>query len=275
MVKKTALLTIGIIVVLLIVAALRTTRRCKDKDLCAPGMSSVAEAASPSPKVPLTEDEVQKCFHAFEEIGDAYSNLQYETMLEIFGSISNNVARLGKDRLDKAISLLQTSFREQFWRPDVKARQFSSVSEFERFIRANIAASNIIGYSMTANGVCDSHLREYDMVVFSGIGDFLNEFKERKDDAFAAAAQSLLDEWKEHLASGQSVTRMYLRLELKWCLGWPRWLAEDLGMKSEKDWIVDIRSRALKYHEQCYGVVPKWIDDEFPLPRNSDEGMDE
>ena len=144
MVKKTPLLTIGIIAVLLIVAALRVTRRCKDKDLCAPEMSSATEAALPSPKVPLTEDEVLKCFHAFAEIGDAYSNLQFETMQEIFCSISNNVARLGRDRLDKAIGMLQTSFREQFWIPDVNARQFSSVSEFERFIRANAAAENIM-----------------------------------------------------------------------------------------------------------------------------------
>ena len=265
MVKKTPLLTIGIIAVLLIVAALRVTRRCKDKDLCAPEMSSATEAALPSPKVPLTEDEVLKCFHAFAEIGDAYSNLQFETMQEIFCSISNNVARLGRDRLDKAIGMLQTSFREQFWIPDVKARQFSSVSEFERFIRANAAAETIIGWSMLANGFCDGRMLAYDMVVFRGIGDFLKEFKERKDDAFAAAAQSLLDEWKEHLASGQSVTRMYLRLELNFFLRLPRWQAEDLGMKSEKDWIVCMRSRALKYHEQCYGVVPKWIDDEFPI----------
>ena len=225
MVKKTALLVIGIVAVLLIVAALRVTRRCGDTDRITQEMSSAIVTALPSPKEPLTEDEVLKCFLAFEEIGNAYSNLQFDTMQEIFCSISNNVARLGKDRLDKAIETLKTSFREQFWKPDVKARQFSSVSEFERFIRANVAAENIIGYSMLANGFCDGRMLAYDMVVFRGISDFVKEFKERRDDAFAVVAQSLLDDWKEHLASGQSVTRMYLRLELKWCLGQPRWLA--------------------------------------------------
>ena len=273
MVKKTALLVIGIIAVLLVVAALRVTRRCGDNDRIIPGKSSAVGTALLSQKEPLTEDEVQKCFLAFEEIGNAYSNLQFDTMQEIFCSISNNVARLGKDRLDKAIETLKTSFREQFWKPDVKARQFPSVSEFERFIRANIAAENIIGYSMLANGFCDGRMLAYDMVVFRGISDFVKEFKERRDDAFAVVAQSLLDDWKEHLASGQSVTRMYLRLELKWCLGQPRWLAEDLGMKSEKDWIAYMRSRALEYHEQWYGVVPKWIDEDFPLFQKSDAGL--
>ncbi len=273
MVKKIAILVVGIIAVLLIVAVLRKTRRSGDNDRITPGMSSTVETVLHSREEQLTKDEVLKCFRAFEEIGNAYSNLQFDTMQEIFCSISNNVARLGKDRLDKAIETLKTSFREQFWMPDVKARQFSSVSEFERFIRANVAAENIIGYSMLANGFCDGRMLAYDMVVFRGISDFVKEFKERNDEAFAVAAQSLLDAWKEHLASGKSVTRMQLGQELKWCLGQPRWLAEDLGMKSERDWIVYMRNRALKYHEQCYGVVPKWIDEDFPLLQKSDAGL--
>ena len=273
MVKKIAILVVGIIAVLLIVAVLRITRRSGDNDRITPGKSSAVGTALLSQKEPMTVDEVQKCFLAFEEIGNAYSNLQFDTMQEIFCSISNNVARLGKDRLDKAIETLKTSFREQFWKPDVKARQFPSVSEFERFIRANVAAESIIGYSMLANGLFDSRMLEYDMVVFRSICDFVEEFKERNDEAFAVAAQSLLDAWKEHLASGKSVTRMQLGQELKWCLGQPRWLAEDLGMKSERDWIVYMRNRALKYHEQCYGVVPKWIDEDFPLLQKSDAGL--
>ena len=273
MVKKIAILVVGIIAVLLIVAVLRKTRRSGDNDRITPGMSSTVETVLHSREEQLTKDEVLKCFRAFEEIGNAYSNLQFDTMQEIFCSISNNVARLGKDRLDKAIEVLQTSFREQFWMPDVKARQFPSVSEFERFIRANVAAESIIGYSMLANGLFDSRMLEYDMVVFRSICDFVEEFKERNDEAFAVAAQSLLDAWKEHLASGKSVTRMQLGQELKWCLGQPRWLAEDLGMKSERDWIVYMRNRALKYHEQCYGVVPKWIDEDFPLLQKSDAGL--
>ena len=152
MVKKTALLAVGIIAALLIVAALRVTRRCGDNDRIAPGMSPDVGTALPSQNEPLTKDEVPICFHAFEEIGDAYSNLQFETMQEIFCSISNNVARLGRDRLDKAIGMLQTSFREQFWIPDVKARQFSSLSEFERFIRANAAAETGDYYWMVNAG---------------------------------------------------------------------------------------------------------------------------
>ena len=100
-----------------------------------------------------------------------------------------------------------------------------------------------------------------------GSAIFFKEFKERNDDAFATVALSLLDEWKEHLASGQSVTRIQLRQELKWCLQRPRWQAEDLGMKSESDWVSYYRNYALKFHEQCYGVVPRWLNEEFPLPQ--------
>ena len=54
-------------------------------------------------------------------------------------------------------------------------------------------------------------------------------------------------------------------------LKWPRWRAEDLGMKSKKDWIVYMRNYALKFHEQNYGIVPKWLDEEFPLPQNGED----
>ena len=192
------------------------------------------------------------------------------TMQEMFCGISNKVARLGKDRLDKAVETLLKSFRERFRYADINALDFSDVLEFDRFIRTNVTASNIIGCSMVANGIYDSHLREYDMVVFNQIRASVKTFEEKKDDKLATAAQSLLDEWEEHLASGQSVTRMLLRLELKWCLGWPRWLAEDFGIKSESDWIAYMRDYALKFHKQCYGVVPKWIDEDFPLPQNGE-----
>jgi len=271
MVKKIAILVVGIIVVLLIVAVLRKTRRSGDNDRITPGMSSTVETVLHSREEQLTKDEVLKCFRAFEEIGNAYSNLQFETMQEIFCGISNKVARLGKDRLDKAVETLLKSFRERFRYVDMNALDFSDVSEFDRFIRTNVTASNIIGCSMVANGIYDSHLREYDMVVFNQIRALAKTFEEKKDDKLATAAQSLLDEWKEHLASGQSVTRMLLRIELKWCLGWPRWRAEDFGIKSESDWIAYLRDCALKFHKQCYGVVPKWLDEEFPLPKNGED----
>jgi len=275
MVKKIAILATGIIVALLIIATLRLTRSCNCGECHETNSALATETALEHQEEPLTEEDALKCYHAFEKIENAYSNLQSETMQEIFCSISNNVARLGKDRLDKAIETLLMSFRERFGWVDLKAMEFSEVSEFDRFIRANITASNIIGCSMTANGVYDSHLREYDMIVFNKINVLLKKFEEKKDNELATVAQSLLDEWKEHLASGQSVTRMQLRQELKWCLQSPRWRAEDLGMKSESDWVSYYRNYALKFHKQCYGVVPDWIDEEFPIVQKSEEVLDE
>ena len=271
MVKKISILAIGVIVALLIIATLRLTRRGKCNEYRESKFASTIEAALEHQEEPLTGEEAEECFRAFEEMCNAYSNLQYETMQEIFCGISNKVARLGKDRLDKAVETLLKSFRERFRYVDINTLDFSDVSEFDRFIRTNVTASNIIGCSMVANGIYDSHLREYDMVVFNQIRALAKTFEEKKDDKLATAAQSLLDEWKEHLASGQSVTRMLLRIELKWCLGWPRWRAEDFGIKSESDWIAYLRDCALKFHKQCYGVVPKWLDEEFPLPKNGED----
>ena len=124
---------------------------------------------------------------------------------------------------------------------------------------------------MTANDFYDNYLLQYDVVVFKVLGNFLQAFKDRKDDEFAAAAQTLLDEWKEQLASGQSITRMIFRLDLKMCLRLPRWEAEDMGMKSERDWVEYWRNLALKVHKQWFGVEPTWLDEEFPLEQNPDQ----
>lgn len=273
MVRKIAiLLATGIIVVFLAVAVLRLTQGCNINECRESRSVSVADATKESQAEPLTDEEAEECFRAFKEIENAYSNLGFEAMQEIFQSVSNNVARLGKDRLYTAISPLDASFRGRFWRPDVKALDFSDVSEFDRFIRANVAAAHIIGYAIVANDFSNSLLLHYDMVVFNGISDYLKLFNERKSDELAASAQALLDEWKDHMASGQSVTRMYLRMELKFFLQLPRWRAEDLGVKSENDWIVYMRNHALKFHKQCYDVEPKWLDEDFPLPQDGDDG---
>jgi hypothetical protein len=186
-------------------------------------------------------------------------------MQKHFCAISNKVVRLGKERLAEVLSPFEASFGARFCHSDIKTLKFSSVSEFDRFIKANIEAANIIGYSKIMNGIYSDDLCVYDMVVFYKIRDFIKEFKEKNADEFAKAAQMHLDERRKHLASGRSVTRMYLGLRLRWCLSWPRWKAEDLGIKSERDWIEYMRDHALKFHKQRYGVVPTWIDEEFPV----------
>ena len=274
MVKKIVMLASGVIVALLIIAALRLVRGCKCGECRETESALATETALGHRDEPLAEEDALECFHAFEEIGYAYSNLEFEAMQAMFCGISNKVARLGKDRLAKAIEKLQASFRERFRWSDLKAVDFPNVSEFDRFIRANITASNIIGCSMVENGVCDRHMREYDMVVFNKINTLQKRFEEMGNNELATAAQSLLDEWKRHLTSGQSITRMQLREELKWCQQWPRWRAEDIGVKSESDWVAYMRDYALKFHKQCYGVVPDWIDEEFPSPQKNEEDLD-
>ena len=86
--------------------------------------------------MPLTEMEVLECSHAFEEICNAYSNLQFETMQERFCGISNKVVRLGKGQLDKLIDPLQITFRERFWSDSRNLPDFATVSNFDRHLNA-------------------------------------------------------------------------------------------------------------------------------------------
>ena len=233
-----------------------------------PQSFSADEFAAACNETPLTEAEVLECSRAFEEIENAYSNLQFETMLERFRGISNKVARLGKGRLDKLIAPLQTTFRERFWGGAGDLPDFATVSNFDRHLNANVAAAKILGFSIAANDVYNTELLDCDVVVFNRIADYLRKFKENGNEQLALSAQMHLEEWKEYLASEQSLTRIYLRHQLRGFLKLPRWRAEDLGMKSKTDWIVYMRNYALKFHEQNYGIVPKWLDEEFPLPQN-------
>lgn len=232
---------------------------------------SAAEITTACSEMPLTEMEVLECSHAFEEICNAYSNLQFETMQERFCGISNKVVRLGKGQLDKLIDPLQITFRERFWSDSRNLPDFATVSNFDRHLNANVVAVKILGFSIAANDVYNTDLLGYDVVVFKRITAYLRKFKENGNEQLALSAQMHLDEWKEYLASEQSLTRIYLRHQLMGFLKWPRWRAEDLGMKSKKDWIVYMRNYALKFHEQNYGIVPKWLDEEFPLPQNGED----
>ena len=47
-----------------------------------------ADAIKESQAEPLTDEEAAECFRAFKEIEDAYSNLQFETMQELFCCMS-------------------------------------------------------------------------------------------------------------------------------------------------------------------------------------------
>ena len=89
MVRKIAiLLATGIIVVFLAVAALRLTQGCNINECCESRSESFADAIKESQAEPLTDEEAAECFRAFKEIEDAYSNLQFETMQELFCCMS-------------------------------------------------------------------------------------------------------------------------------------------------------------------------------------------
>ena len=265
MVRNIAILAAVSVAVLLAIIGLCLSRSRSCDEGAESSAKSTAKAIPKDTGELLANEESEECIRGFGEIYNAYSNLQSDAMQKHFCAISNKVVRLGKERLAEVLSPFEASFGARFCHSDIKTLKFSSVSEFDRFIKANIEAANIIGYSKIMNGIYSDDLCVYDMVVFYKIRDFIKEFKEKNADEFAKAAQMHLDERRKHLASGRSVTRMYLGLRLRWCLSWPRWKAEDLGIKSERDWIEYMRDHALKFHKQRYGVVPTWIDEEFPV----------
>lgn len=273
MVKKTAVFVTGMVVVLLIASALRLLRsfNCDECDEFKSAL--IAEPGLKPQDKPLTGEEVEECFHAFEGICNAYSDLRFETMQEFFCGISNKVARLGKDRIDKLISPLTTQFREAFWSVDRNLLDFATVPEFDRYLKTNITAVKILGCAIVAKNFYDNVVLDYDMVAFRGIEGYLRKFRDDGNEQLALSAQTHLDEWKEHLASGQSLTRLYLQHQFRFFLRLPRWQAEDMGMKSERDWITYVRNNALKFFKQCYNVEPKWLDEDFPLPQDCDDGM--
>ena len=271
MVKKIALVAIGVIAVLLIVAAWRITRKCSGNDCRDVGTASAAETSLPPTQEPLTDDEVQECSRAFEEIGEAYPNLQFEKMQEIFCGISNKVARLGKERWDDIGSTLKMKFFGRLGDHVRHPLDFATAADFDRYMNANVAAARMIGFSLAANDSFNADLMGCDVIVFKVMLVHLKMFKDNGEAHLAQSAQEHLDAWKNYLASGQSLTRTYLRYQLKASLTWPRRQAEDMGMKSERDWVVYWRDYALHFHRQYFGVEPAWLDEEFPLEQNPDQ----
>ena len=234
---------------------------------------ATASAAVLSQMEPLTENEMLECAHAFEDIGRAYSSRQFEVMQDLFCCMSNKIVRIGRERLDATIDPLKTAFRECFWHVDRNLLDFDAVSEFDRYIRTNVAAAEMLGSAIAANDCYNASLNHYDMVVFKGVTAYLKKFKGDGEEQLAHSAEAHLDEWKNYLASGQSFTRIYIRNQFKAALKMPRWRAEDMRMRTESDWIEHYRDYALKFHQQIYGVVPKWLDEEFPLPSKGEGGM--
>lgn len=220
------------------------------------------------PVMSMSEEEASECFSAFAEICSAYSNLQFEVMQDVFSVVSNKLSRCGKERIKDIVAPVDKYFHDGSWHRDAKMPEFSTVSEFDRYMRTNITAAKILGYSMAANDVCDNAAFSYDMAIFNGIDCCRRKFADNDEQTLALSVKAFLDDWKEYLASGQSTTRMLFRQQLKSFLKMPRREAEDMGMESNDDWIAYFRETVLKFHEQCYGVTPKWLDEDFPIPPN-------
>lgn len=226
---------------------------------------SSSKISSTGQENPLTEDEMRECSRIFEEIGNAYSNRRPEMMRELFRGVSNKIVRVGMGKLDKVVAPLQTRFREGFWRVDRNLLFFATVPEFEEYINANIAAANMLGFSASEKNCFDNMLIAYDLVVYKGIDAYLRKFDADGNEHLARSARGYLNRWKEHLSSGQSLTRTYYKNQLRGFQKVPRWWAEDFDMKSKEDWIAYLRKCVLKLYEHNYGYVPKWLDEEFPL----------
>lgn len=242
----------------------------KDSDSCIE--VSAAKTIPPRQKAPLTTDDVLVCSRAFDDMGKAYSDLRFEDMQKLFSGISNKVSRLGKGALYDIIAPLKTPFRERFWSVGLNLRDFTTVSEFDRYMKTNVTAVEILGCSIAVNEPCDDVLLHYDYIVFRVIKGYLKKFEKIGDEQLAMSAKAYLDDWMEYLSSGHSLTRVYHNYQLKWLLKLPNWQAEDMGMKSEGDRITYFRNNVSKFHEQNYGVTPKWLDEDFPiLPNCADD----
>ena len=266
MVIRLILLSGGVAVgALLASSALYCHRNCSTDEILKSGTLSVRGYAADSRKPPLSEDDSLKCSLAFQEMSSAYSNQRYEEMERIYCDISNKVSGIGMENLDKTLGPMKAQSRELFLYVNRGLRDFTNVSDFERYMKTNIAAVRIVGCAIAENNAYDTILIQYDMAVFRAILSYLEKFNDNGNQQLSAAAKSFLDEWKDYLSSGESFTRIYLRHQFLRSLKHPRWLAEDMGMKSAGDWVASSRDYALKFHEQMYGIVPKWLDEEFPL----------
>ena len=157
---------------------------------------ATASAAVLSQMEPLTENEMLECAHAFEDIGRAYSSRQFEVMQDLFCCMSNKIVRIGRERLDATIDPLKTAFRECFWHVDRNLLDFDAVSEFDRYIRTNVAAAEMLGSAIAANDCYNASLNHYDMVVFKGVTAYLKKFKGDGEEQLAHSAEAHLDEWK-------------------------------------------------------------------------------
>ena len=273
MVKKAYIWAVSCIAAaMLCVAVLHCCRKSATESSCGEQVPSLTEVVPPQAE-PLTDDELLECSRAFEDMGRAYSSRQFEVMQDVFCGISNKIARIGRGRLDNAIDPLRAPLREGFWHVDGNLLVFADVSEFDRYIRTNVSAVEILGRTVAANDYYNSMLNHYDMVVYRGITAYLKKFESDGEFQLACSARAHLDEWKNYLTNGQSFTRIYIRRQLKAALNMPRWQAQDMGMKTDADWIEHYRDYALKFHRQIYGVVPKWLDEEFPLPPKGEGGM--
>lgn len=143
---------------------------------------------------------------------------------------------------------------------------FSTEDEFNSYMAATLRAMYLMGDVEMQSYSPWSSASWWESDALLAIKAYGKQFADSGRNDLVQCADRFIEELIDRIESVSGLTRQYMHFDLKLQMK----LVEE-GVSTREQVIRGVRSVA--YPLKVAGYVPKWLDEEFPLPQNCDDAM--
>ena len=208
-------------------------------------------------------DELDGLKASWMMIAEALSTCSQKEMEERVSAVSERTARLPWDQFDKVVEPVDSLLRKCF---QGSVMPFADKDAFEVYMAAHLKAMALRGEVELANPPVPSMLARQEGIALAKLREYEKRFVDNGSQDLAKCAAELAERLVDQIESGRGLTRRYMHANLKLQMK-----LVEVGMSTRERVLRGVRTDAYTLIEVA-GYVPKWLDEEFPLPPSADKG---
>ena len=232
-----------------------------------PTPEKIGRVASVHPNFNVPASRIQELKAIFANVGEAYTNGQFEVARRRLVEIPDDFLTLLADPYREVTALLGVPFCDDFlFRHDkgIQARplrDFTDVTIFTSYMRLNFELTRFFNDSDVKRAKLPNKFYEWHMLY--QLKCYMKKFSEEGKCELEHAAKAFYDEWCEQVESKDGYTRQYM-WDLMGDYLYTRKHRPDLWLSNRQ--IMEIVRHEADSLIKRGGYTPKWLDEEFPPP---------
>ena len=190
--------------------------------------------------------------------------LSVKDMEEKISLVTERMKSVCPEQWDGIVSPFYSLLRSRVDRKSIPDK-FSEATDFHAYMEATLRGMNLIGEIELQSCTLHAPTAWWECNALSTLKEYRKRFTDTDRKSLAECAESFIAQLISQIESEQGLTRRYMHAAMKFQMQ-----LVDSGVSTRESVIRGVRADAYALVKVA-GYIPKWLDEEFPLPAKSEE----